>query len=822
MSKFQKYYIAEELVDRTEEFNELLQEILQTNKSNGTIICASTGVGKTALSSKIIKNLGNTYNLIINIKTDPENSSTNYKEGKFLANIFTKAVETINASPDKKKDTFSYFIAHSKNVNLKKAKRDRLLEDIISADTKIMVCKILAYYIFKHILKLGENNSDTLINEDRSSSIRIMNYYLQYLFSNYKIFLKLDNIQNVDETSLSYILAWMNEYKNMGHYFLYEYTLDDNNSIQKAMQFAEKFTDTGIPIELRKLEFLEDTDALSALKIATPDKSYTEADEIAIKYFYNNIGCGNIRKLIDYDCDDSNNHSSIYDPTYEKLRALEKEELYIVALIILCNGNIATAFYEGIFHDDPLIRNRNKAFEHLSDPAKRILELDNGNIKIEHASIIDSWNKHETEFLEYSLLAYERLKSFLKCCIDAKTSFYISKQKATILLLQLYKKYDSESIIELLDEVEILSRDDLSVDNVWEILKIIVDLFSEKASSYIQMYMKIIQICYNCELYQNGLECIELLESGVHNDLDRPSFYIYKCLFLSALDRHNESIIVACTILNKWQNDTRAELNAKLIMLNNNRSINNTVESNKIANDILNNNKYQNYPEYGYFLRLTCLYLERHVSIEKVKQSVDFFNEIDNPVQQGKSLITYATHLAITGQIKEAKKALVKSEKKLKKAKFGHHMLLVNRAAIRLLDDDFSEEVWDLLERSELSAIVPFDKLAILNNKLIWCIENKAFTKADLIINQINRLFAFEPDKHLHSFMNYNLYLFYSDLGVTSEADKYYKRADELKEHCSTLNMRLTQNTDASRSFLLSKRWHVCFLEYWTFDVLMQ
>lgn len=822
MSKFQKYQITEELVDRTEEYKELLQEILHTNKSNGTIICASTGVGKTALSSKIMKNLGDTYNLIINIKTDPENSSTNYKEGKFLANIFTKAVETTNALPDKKKDTFSYFIAHSKNINLKKVKRERLLEDIISADTKIMVCKIFAYYIFKHIFKLGELNSDTLINEDRSSSIRIMNYYLQYLFSNHKIFMKLDNIQNVDETSLSYILAWMNEYKNMGHYFLYEYTLDDNNSIQRAMQFTEKFTDTGVPIELRKLEFLEDTDAFDALKNATPDKSYSEADEIAIKYYYNNIGCGNIRKLIDYDCDDSNSHSSVYDPTYEKLRALDKEALYIVALVILCNGSISTTFYEGIFQDDPLVRDRTKAFEHLSDPDKRILELENGNIKIEHASIIDSWNKHETDLLKYSLLAYERLKNFLKSCIEAQTPFYISKQKATILLLQLYKKFDVESIIELLDEVEILSRSELSVDNVWEILKIIVDAFKEKANSYIQIYMKIIQICYNCELYQNGLECVELLESGSHMDLDRPSLYIYKCLFLSALDRHNDSIIVACTILTTWPNDTRAELNAKLIMLNNNRSINNTEECNKIANDILNNSNYQNCPEYGYFLRLTCLYMERYTSIEKVKQSVDFFEEIDNPIQQGKSLITYATHLAITGQIKEAKKALVKSEKKLKKAKFGRHMLLVNRAAIRLLDDDFSEEVWELLEQSELSAIVPFDKLAILNNKLIWCIENKAFTRADLIINQINRLFAYEPDKHLHSFMNYNLYLFYSDQGAISEADKYYKRAAELKEHCSTLNMRLTQSTDANRSFLLSKRWHVCFLEYWTFDVLMQ
>ncbi len=69
--------------------------------------------------------------------------------------------------------------------------------------------------------------------KDRSSSIRIMNYYLQYLFSHLKVFLKLDNIQNVDETSLTYILGWMNEYKNNGHYFLYEYTLDNNNTFKK-------------------------------------------------------------------------------------------------------------------------------------------------------------------------------------------------------------------------------------------------------------------------------------------------------------------------------------------------------------------------------------------------------------------------------------------------------------------------------------------------------------------------------------------------------------------------------------------------------------
>lgn len=820
MSTFKEYHIAEELVDRTEEFDELLPEILQTNKSSGTIICANTGVGKTALSNKIIKNLDDTYDLVINIKTDPENTSTNYKEGKFLANIFAKAVEITDALSCKNKYTFAYFIAHNKNKNLQKARRERLFEDIFNASTKITICKTVIYYIFKCLFKLGEFHSESLINEDRSSSIRIMNYYLQYLFSNFKVFLKLDNIQNVDETSRTYILSWMNEYKNIGHYFLYEYTLDNNNTFQKAIQLTEKFKDTGVLIKLRRLSFLNDTDALNALKSAIPDKTFTVDDENSIKYYYNNIGCGNIRKLIDYDCDDSNNCSSFYDPTYEKLKILGKEELYIVAVIILCNGSVSTTFYEGIFQKDPLIKDKIKTLENLCNRENRILELNNGNVKIEHASIIDSWNKHETEFLEYSLLAYSRLQKFLKRGIESKTSFYISKQKATVLLLQLYRKYDFESIINLLDEVETLSRDELSVNNVWEILKIIVDATKEKAVLYIQIYKKIIQICFNCELYENGLECINLLDIGSH--INSAYFYVYKCLFLSALDKHNESIIVACTILTTWKNDSRTELNAKLILLNNNRSINNTTECNKIARDIEKNSEYKNHPEYGYFLRLTCLYLERQTSLDKVKQSVEFFNEINNDIQQGKSLIAYATHLAVIGQLKEAKKALEKSERKLKKAKFGRHMLLVNRAAIMLLDNDFSEEVWDLLEQSELSAVVPFDKLAILNNKLIWCIENKAFMKADLIVNQIRRLFSFEPDKHLHSFMNYNLYLFYSELGVISEAEKYYKNADKLKEYCSTLNVRMTRKNIENKSFLLSKRWHVCFLEYWTFDVLMQ
>lgn len=367
MSTLEEYNIADDLIDRTEEFSMLMREIARVQKSQGTIICAYTGVGKTALSKKIINSISDIYSVVISVKTDPENIRTSIKEGKFLSDIFSKAVSIMDALPEKKKLSFSYFISHNKNKNLKKAKNERFLEDLFKSETKIGAFKVIIYYIVKRFFKFGEYNCDSYINEDKSTNIRIMNYYLQYLFSNVKIFLKIDNIQNVDEKSLACILGWMNEYKNMGHYFLFEYTLDKNNSFQKAIQLTEEFNDTGITITLRKLDFLQEDDALKVLKIAMPFRNFTIKDENAIKYYYSNIGCGNIRKLIDYDFDNSNRSSSFYDPTYEKLRMLDKEELYIASIIILCNGSVTTTFYEGIFCDDPLVKDKMKSLEILCE-----------------------------------------------------------------------------------------------------------------------------------------------------------------------------------------------------------------------------------------------------------------------------------------------------------------------------------------------------------------------------------------------------------------------------------------------------------------------
>ena len=101
------------------------------------------------------------------------------------------------------------------------------------------------------------------------------------------------------------------------------------------------------------------------------------------------------------------------------------------------------------------------------------------------------------------------------------------------------------------------------------------------------------------------------------------------------------------------------------------------------------------------------------------------------------------------------------------------------------------------------------------------CIENHAFDKCDLLINKIHRLFEFVQDKHMHAFINYNLYLYYNARGNDETARIHYQKADELKDYCHTLKCRLLHiSTDDHTDFLLTKPWHVCFLTYWCYDLL--
>lgn len=226
-------------------------------------------------------------------------------------------------------------------------------------------------------------------------------------------------------------------------------------------------------------------------------------------------------------------------------------------------------------------------------------------------------------------------------------------------------------------------------------------------------------------------------------------------------------------------------------------------------------NKY----EYAIFLRLTNVYLKDNQAIRYAAKSVKEFRKLGNNIQEAKSLITYSKLLSGLGRHKKAIRTINKAEKLLGNKYVGRHMIYSNYAAFLLMAGKKDKNIWMMLERSECSAVVPYDKLAIITNKLVWCYENNNYDYLNYLINEANKLILLEPDEHVHILIYYNLYLLFNKMGQYDEAQKYYKLAYDNRNKCSYVNYRFEKIVSREMYYRLRHPWHICFLSYWTYDL---
>ena len=231
--------------------------------------------------------------------------------------------------------------------------------------------------------------------------------------------------------------------------------------------------------------------------------------------------------------------------------------------------------------------------------------------------------------------------------------------------------------------------------------------------------------------------------------------------------------------------------------------------------------KIKSLKEYGYILRLKALYLPRNIGKMMINESISFFQNISEETQEAKSRLTYSFYLAICGQLDEAKNELMIAKNILKLSHASMHIIEVNMSAIRLLSNETDNSILEGLKRAEYTSLTAFDKLAVLNNKLVYCILKEDKNMISSIEEKILRLFEKENDKHIKAFMYYNLYYYYKFIEENEEKSMiYYNKAFKLRKHCKTLEARLANrnNIEDGTEFLLTRPFHVCFLSFWRFD----
>ena len=250
----------------------------------------------------------------------------------------------------------------------------------------------------------------------------------------------------------------------------------------------------------------------------------------------------------------------------------------------------------------------------------------------------------------------------------------------------------------------------ISRNNAWKYIYNIINATKNNIIDNKDLYVNFIRYCFERELYSEGFSILELIQGYI----DTKQYILYKAMYLSALDRHQENILLCKENIAICEEKNSYYYNLKLISLASYRSLHILAECEKIHNELLHDREFKKLKEYGFFLRLSEMYLDRRKSMKLLKKSVEFFEKNDDTIQAGKSLISYAFVLSTQGKLNIAKKQIEKAEVYLSKKRMGSHMFLVNKAAIQLYSGDYSERVWETLNESEITAVVPFDKLAII------------------------------------------------------------------------------------------------------------
>ena len=213
------------------------------------------------------------------------------------------------------------------------------------------------------------------------------------------------------------------------------------------------------------------------------------------------------------------------------------------------------------------------------------------------------------------------------------------------------------------------------------------------------------------------------------------------------------------------------------------------------------------------------IYLPNKKALKYAKQSVELFAKQNNMYQKGKSQITYAKLLAGLGKNKRALNILRQAEESLENHPIRGNILWIDEADILMDQGIHDDQVWDLLQKSEFTAVIPYDKLAIIIVKLAWCYENNQFAKAKLLIERGENIITLEPDHHIHALFYYNAYAVLNKSGEINRSQIYYNKAYALKEYSRYIKARIDRPKTREEKNRIKHPWYIIYLSFWNHDI---
>lgn len=812
------------IVDREKDIAQIVDLFQYAEGTQVHIVYAETGYGKSSFSAKLAKDRFFSDWNIINVKTMPQNVNYDVSEGEYLDLIFTAFMKFFKTQGHSSLSFENYLISNENRVT-KEVFLDQSIDQIVSANSvKDFIIKWSGIGL-KKALKTGDFSLYSIINNISPVARCIKSDYIHYLFKKCHVLLVIDNIQNIDKTSLKYLIEWINETKNKNQGFVLEYTISDEYSLDSVKKLQREISIAEVDIHLCRLEKMSEeyiADLLeSQLNVHSPDIHFV----VNARNHYKDYSAGNLWDLIDYArmYDDHKESGELTTPTLLNLKSLSQESQYIVSILFYHNGCMDKKAFYTIWTSE--FSSSGNALDQL------FLELfsrqiictktngDNEQISLIHASILDVYKNNLSNFVDVDKDVYKRLSLFYAKVYEGLVTA-VSKEVAWQILVNLYSVNNPEKIMELLADFQTNTLRSISRDSTWRYLNKLIECTKDNIPRFKDIYFQILRICRIASLYEEGYSCIKLMERSI-DIISDDDLLLFKLLYLSILDHHETVIQEYKNVISRIEKFNHTWIKLKLLVLNSFIALNDKKACTDIDVELNQIPGFKHSDEYAFYLRLTNIYTKPSQAVKNAKKSIKLFQRKGDTIQEGKSYITYSKLLSSLGKHQKAIENIKQAKRLLENSNQGISCIYNNWAGYMLLSGEFDCNVWDYLNIADQHSVSTYDKLSVVINKLAWCYENNAFIRLDLLKNQALELINREPSKLMHCTAYYNLSITYRKAGMIDQADLYYQQAVNLKEECSCIKARIDGVTFKTRQLIprIKKPYHICYLSFWLLDL---
>lgn len=792
--------MSREFINRTKECADLSSRLIFDDKPQITFILGISGIGKSAFSKKVLE--GERC-----IRVEINDLIGNVMPGAYIQEL-AKSINSYYLLSKKEELSFRYYFNNSLTPHLKK----RNLSIIGESATSIIpkgVGKLL-FTAIKLIFKFGEYNYNAFFNSGNNDILQTLRDYIEYIIHKDRLIIVIENYQKIDYSSndLFKKLIAQSSYTN----FIFEYTIDHSFSKSKFEEVqAKDFPNADLySINLLRMNLSEYLEMYPNSEIAKKLRdSFLEFD-------------GNIRKLEDGNLFFNTRgkeiipfNSSVNEFNYTKthIDSLDNHLKLVLSAIVVHRLPVTTEslkyFLESELFKDVWI-DLDSSLKMLTK--HELIKNNTEYISIKHDFISKEVLLNST-FDRFVLPSYKIWIEYYRKKLEQKDFSYYSKNKIYHLLFTFYSaNNDSNNLFKLLPEIKRVALESTYPDSAVEYLELLRNNGNHLISIEIKdsINFALIDIYYTLGIFEKAWDILTEIKENSNR------YIAYKAALLDRLDRHPEAILYIQNVLISETND-RLILILKLILMISYRSSNNNAECEKVYLDMMKNAEYSKYEEYGFLLRNSEIVLPLSKSIKELKKSIQFFKKKNLVVEMGQSYLTLSLLNTWNKDYKVALSNLDIAEELLYNETFERHIFFNDRAVIHMYQNNFSEEVGELLKEARKTIMCSFAKLTIHINYLIYYTisnrRNGIFKSYEDVVNSTLNIIEEQPDKVMHRLAYYTLAQYYKEHNI--DLFHYYMK----KSYDAHLLVSLIENSYWSDRFYYYESTQTTKDDIETFDI---